>query len=199
MDDAIESFTVGDLTVKIYPDGDPGSPREWDNLGHMVCFHSRYDLGDKKHEFSDPQELIDFLENTPPPVCLTLYLLDHSGLRMNCGGFSMCDPQGWDWGRVGYIYVTREEILKEYSRKRLSKKLIAKVREVLESEVKTYDEYLTGAVYGYVVEDPDGDNIDSCWGFYGFDYCKTTAKEVAEGALKSRVEEAQKIDRMLHL
>ena len=31
------------------------SPREWDNLGTMVCFHGRYNLGDK-HEYSKPRD-----------------------------------------------------------------------------------------------------------------------------------------------
>ena len=33
-------------------------PRNWDNLGHMVCWHRRYKLGDQ-HNFSEP---LDFLK-----------------------------------------------------------------------------------------------------------------------------------------
>ena len=34
--------------LKIEQDTDPMNPRtDWDNLGTMVCFHNRYDLGDK--------------------------------------------------------------------------------------------------------------------------------------------------------
>ena len=33
--------------LKIVQDTDPESPRTWDNLGTMVCFHKRYELGDK--------------------------------------------------------------------------------------------------------------------------------------------------------
>lgn len=40
-------------------DEDAESPREWDNLGKMVCFHGRYDLGDE-HDYSGPK---DFLLN----------------------------------------------------------------------------------------------------------------------------------------
>jgi hypothetical protein len=32
--------------LKILPDEDPTSPREFDNLGIMVCFHGRYDLAE---------------------------------------------------------------------------------------------------------------------------------------------------------
>jgi len=37
---------------------------------------------------------------------------------------------------------------------------------MLDNEVKTYDQYLTGDVYGYEIKE-DGEVIDSCWGFYG--------------------------------
>ena len=41
--------------LKIIRDTDPADPREWDNLGTMVCFHSRYNLGDEQPR-SDPNE-----------------------------------------------------------------------------------------------------------------------------------------------
>ena len=33
--------------LEIFDDLDPTNPREFDNLGIMVCFHSRYILGDE--------------------------------------------------------------------------------------------------------------------------------------------------------
>ena len=41
--------------------------------------------------------------------------------------------------------------------------------------------YLTGEVYGYEIEDPDGEEDgDSCWGFYGFDYCMQEARSIVD-------------------
>ena len=34
--------------IRIMPDYDPSSPREWDNLGIMICSHRRYNLGDEQ-------------------------------------------------------------------------------------------------------------------------------------------------------
>lgn len=39
-------------------------------------------------------------------------------------------------------------------------------------EVQVYDYYICGDVYGFVIE-KDGEQIDSCWGFYGHDYGKS--------------------------
>jgi hypothetical protein len=39
-----------------------------------------------------------------------------------------------------------------------------------------------GDVYGFAIEDADGNDLDSVWGFIGeMDYCLTEAKSVAEG------------------
>ena len=49
--------TYKDHDIKIETDDDPQDPREWDNLGTMVCFHSRYTLGDA-HDHKTGQALI---------------------------------------------------------------------------------------------------------------------------------------------
>lgn len=41
--------------LKIMMDDDPTSPREWDNVGTMACWHGRYVLGDEQPT-SDPHE-----------------------------------------------------------------------------------------------------------------------------------------------
>jgi len=151
--------------VKIVQDFNPLNPRkEWDNLGVMICWHSRYNLGDKiKTPFSDPEDFYNYVKDFPS-IILPLYLLNHSGLTMSTGSFN--DP--WDSGQVGYIYVSKETIRKEWNVTRISKKLREKVIKCLEAEVETYSQYLKGDVWGFVIEDvKTGEYLDSCWGFYG--------------------------------
>jgi hypothetical protein len=65
-------------------------------------------------------------------------------------------------------------------------------------DVKEYDSYLRGEVYGYVV-DPNGPDEDACWGFVGdIDYCKEAANESAECAAQARAERQRKRGRSLH-
>ena len=179
--DAIETITKKGLTLKLYQDemGQDG-PRDWDNLGTMVCWHSRYNLGDK-NEMKTPGDFMDWwngknkyeTEGGKGGEILSLYLYDHSGITMNTGGFN-CP---WDSGQVGYIYVTASQIRKEYSVKRITKTIREKARALLESEVKTFDQFITGDVYGYNIESSDGEHLDSCRGFYGFEYAKQEAIE----------------------
>ena len=262
--------------LKIKQDQDiSDSPRDWDNLGTMVCWHNRYDLGDEQRrddvndwlrelaESLDPTlyDRIEYWENgdgwtrlynaeqakrdaafdeinadleatilghTPGAsdahiarlnkrlgewilwspnyhasvlsdekikaailavidrevIMLPLYLYDHGGITMNVGGYS-CP---WDSGQVGYIYVTRADVLKEFSAKRLTKELRAKAERILRQEVKTYAQFLEGDVYGYVIYEideecyceplpwnnyppcdccDDAEVVDSYWGYYG--------------------------------
>jgi hypothetical protein len=171
--------------LKIVQDETPQNPREeWDNFGRMICWHRRYNLGDK-HYYADVREFLedvayDALQETDMhkysdeqllriiqrhTVILPLYLYDHSGITMNTTGFD-CP---WDSGQVGFIYVPRQDIMKEYDKKYLTKSLRARVEARLKAEVEVYDQYLRGDVYGFILEDENGETIDSCWGFYGSD------------------------------
>lgn len=56
--------------------------------------------------------------------------------------------------------------------------------EVLREEVKTFDQYFTGQVFGYLIidEDKDDEVVESCWGFYdnyNCEYILSEAKHLA--------------------
>ena len=150
--------------LRIVRDEDPQDPREWDNLGTMVCWHRRYKLGDEQPR-QDSQEYID---NLPPHISLPLYLYDHSGITMRTSAFS-CQ---WDSGQVGFIYVPITKVKAEYGWKVLTAKRRAQIEQYLRNEVETYDHYLTGNVFGFELEKQvagEWEPEDSCYGFFGDD------------------------------
>lgn len=104
-------------------------------------------------------------------ILLPLYLYDHSGITMSTSSFS-CP---WDSGQVGYIYMTMERARKEWSG--TDEEIRTKALACLEAEVKVYDDYLTGEVYGYVIEDDEGEEVESCWGFYGEEDAQQSGQE----------------------
>jgi len=110
--------------------------------------------------FSDKHDLtvdqVKELVAKPDIISLPLYLYDHSGITMNTTGFS-CP---WDSGQVGYIYVSKADARKE----RIP---FGNIKPILESEVETYNQYLTGEVYGYEILNVVRACIDSCCGFFG--------------------------------
>ena len=178
-------------TIEIHTDEDPINPRENDNLGTMICFHRSYDLGDPmvKDDYTDQDSFKAYLKaNEKQLIILPLYLYDHSGITMNTTGFS-CP---WDSGQVGIIYITKEKARKEYGWKSLNAARIEKIKERLRAEVKEYDQYLTGDVYGYVVKDSTGEEIHSCWGYWGSDHEASDLLPSARGEIDATIEAQRK-------
>lgn len=200
---------IDGFTVRIGQDDGPESPRDWDNIGTMVCWHRRYNLGDEQPSANPDDYMIgmlgDAMEYEHDPVererlqdtiealeegeagedvlhewlnkyytILPLYLYDHSGITMSTSAFS-CP---WDSGQVGFIYARNDkqsELGPDYT-----------LEQALRQEVETYDQYLRGDVYYYVVEDEDGEFLDSCSGFFGFDYVREQATEALNACIDER-------------
>jgi len=181
--------------IKIYQDPDPQNPRDNDNFGTMVCFHSHYMLGDSNHGLRN-EDFFSWdglkgclIREKDAAVILPLYLYDHSGITINTTPFGC----RWDSGEVGFIYATRQNIRDNYGIKRIWKGTLETAEKLLEAEVKEYDRYLTGQVYGYMIEDADGEDVDSCWGYNGepaeiIKECKATIDNI----IKSEDVEASK-------
>jgi hypothetical protein len=159
---------IPEQQMKIYYHDDiasPRSPGEFSNMAHMVCFHRRMMLGDADHginpdSFTSWSELEQYLINERGAYLICpLSIYDHSGVTIFIG----CPSDPWDSGQVGFVYVTKDDILHEYGEVTPETERLA--RRVIEGEVETYDRYLRGEVYGYEIFE-NGKFYDSCWGFY---------------------------------
>lgn len=183
-----EQKRIGDYLIKVFQDDSPESPRTWDNLGTMACFHPRYDLGDDNNycqgnydSWDEMEE--DIIEKENVHTILPLYLYDHSGITISTSPFG-CQ---WDSMKIGFIFVSKDKVEKECGEG-------CNVEEVLKGEVETYDQFIRGDVYGFrickVTTCDHGheheEELDSCWGFYGDEECMTEA----EGVLKYHQEDS---------
>jgi hypothetical protein len=172
---------IENLTIELTREEYPSDPRkEFDHFAKMICCHRRYKLGDEQTDHDGIQAIIDDKDN----ICLPLYLYDHSGITMNTTGFS-CP---WDSGMVGVIYVSKADIRKEYGT--AGKVNIEKARELMQCEVREYDQHLTGDVWNYAVKDAEGNVLDSCCGFYGEEYAEQEARSTAAHCLQNCASEA---------
>ena len=106
--------------VTIFIDEYPESPREWSNLGTMLCGHKKYTLGDEQADLSLgydswvehlAEEIIVPSGGHDKIVYLPLYLMDHGGISISVDGFS----DVWDSGQVGWIYATKDKFREETS------------------------------------------------------------------------------------
>jgi hypothetical protein len=144
---------------------DPGceNPRNSNVLCHMVCGHKRYTLGDT-HSYNlkdfDGWDSLEAKIKQDSPGCyiLPIYMLDHSGLWISTRSFS-CP---WDSGQIGFIYLSKETFEAEFSD--TSEDL---AESIMKDEIEIYDQYLKGECYGYIIENQDREEVDSCWGYIG--------------------------------
>lgn len=224
MSDVVMTLTEASYRGQLFPDPDPMSPRDWDNLGTMVCWHRRYDLGDEQPKGTPLDYLYGLLEQfdegqanelrerfearfyaiTHPTgsteylresdvllaeehgavltalnahvVLMPLYLLDHSGLRMSTSGFN--DP--WDSGQVGFIFVSHDDLRKEWPDVELAE-LRGNGERLLRGEVEAYDQYLSGDVWQYLIDSGDGSEVvDSLSGMFGYEYALSEMRAALE-------------------
>lgn len=179
------------LKIKLYSDSGE-NPREWDNLGTMATKHRRYSIGEEviKDSIDWLREKLELSEITVVKladslgvsyyteavrlnlesrffkafVALPLYMYEHSGVSIATTPFSC----RWDSGQLGYIYCTKKKALEEFGGKVVTKKVREKCFSNFVAEVKSYDMWQNGDVYGY--EATYGEEEDSCGGFYGTDW-----------------------------
>ncbi len=119
---AQENSIVLEVTREI----DNIDPREWDNLGTMVCWHGRYNLGDRQIQrqedldgilldildekfnfsydqrdniscFADTDLLVNAVRKHTKTALLPLYLYDHSGISMSTGTSRFRMMDGAGW------------------------------------------------------------------------------------------------------
>ena len=167
--------------LKVEYDDIPINPRtDYDNFGKMICWHSRYDLGDK-HDFSEPSEFLKQLIDADNDslddlsinelkeladknnIIMPLYLYDHSGITISCS-HSYPYNDRWDAGQVGWIYASYDDIQREFGG--INSETLDKARQILTGETNAYDDYLRGDCYGYTIE-KNGVEVESCWGYLG--------------------------------
>lgn len=199
---AVMSEKVNGYTVEVTYDMDPESPREWDNACRLVMSHNRYRFPNEADVDFDAYDGWDEVEKAlrskhRAHLIVPVYMYDHSGLAFRAGrGFGDVDSGRWDWGQVGFAYLTKSDLRREWGKdQEREQKALASI----EAELDAYESFVNGNVYCFSVEDEDGNLIESCAGFYDMDDALKEGKSIAEnneyGAPRAqRTEEAKALD-----
>lgn len=154
--------------LNVFCDENAENPRNWDNVGTMICWHRRYAFGDK-HSYSEPQEFLQSDEAKSAFVMLPVFLYDHSIQKLSTKSFAgRAQHAEWDSGQVGFIYVNCGKV-KELTGLEPTEENKETVQQMLSAETELYSSYIEGDCYGFSIEDMQGNVLDSCGGFYGGD------------------------------
>lgn len=179
--------------IEIEQDECPESPREWDNLGVLMLAHKRYDLPCEVSVpfdgFESWREAEEWIVNEYHPVWIApVYGYDHSSFTV------ALHPHGqhynFDGGRVGFVMVRQEDIDKMGTSNNPNESLNDVLARMITNELNDYNAYLNGNVVGFRVLDPDGEQIDSCWGYYEYKACMDDAKRSIDEEIKHKESKA---------
>ena len=158
------------------------SPRNWEKLTNILCFHKRYNLFDKHYYKSeDYNSWEDFkkvlVKHFDPYLILPLYMYDHSGFCFDTKPFG-CK---FDSGQIGFVIVTKESYRECFDKKRISYKNQDVVLDIIKSEIQEYQYYVNCECYEYVISKTDTNEIiESVGGYLGYKNCQTEGEKVLE-------------------
>lgn len=158
-------------SIQFFRDDDPINPREdGDELVTFHMDHNRYNFPqelefklDNDRIYSIDDVVNQVQDHYGPVLHCVIYMYEHSGYTFRTTPFG----DRFDSGVVGIAFVPLSRIRTYFNVTRVSQKLRQKVYQYIVDTVKEYDLYSNGEVYGYMMKDPHGDDLDSCWGFLG--------------------------------
>jgi hypothetical protein len=154
----------------------------------MVGFSDRYTMGDK-HNYYNYRHFLEcmaadcgykgWVENASDKS-LVAFLVKHLVILPYglVGRDALALSNAWDYDRDGFLrhdgflYVSKEDIRKEYGVKRVTPRIRKLAVSCLKAEFEVYEQWRQGEVFGFQLfyKDEDGGEgaeIDACWGFYG--------------------------------
>lgn len=167
--DTIDTIEADGWTAAIHPDLDASSPEDWTTVGHLA-YRTRQ-ASHNAHEL--PHEDYDMADNLPADACVVLPVRawdDRNGTELTIA-------DGWHEAD-GWIYATDASVA-ETMGEAADRAMIA---AALESELREWVKWAQGDVYGVTVTNPEGAEVDACWGFYGMDYAEEEARRMLDDA-----------------
>jgi hypothetical protein len=164
--------------LKIYNDDDAPSPREDDNLGYFITVDSRYISPDENilfkkiieqtsEEASDQEDHIKRIKGELETIgekILAIYPVtqfEHGNINYHLG-----TRRGFDYSNNGFYIVTEEG----------AKNLGVEEKDfekVINQELEAYNKYINGETYRFTLYDQNGEEVDSCGGFYNIEDIKS--------------------------
>lgn len=195
--------------LRLEQDRDPQSPEEWGNTDVFLVANIPRNL-----EVAPPTHEGKRLSDDPRALVELGYLVFpvrgyvHSGVALSLpdesgrSGYPFDDL--FDSGWAGFVAVhpraftsDTDESTKAWREHYHPGKTDDQIARVMAaSEIATWNQYLSGDIWGYIVErvttcdqgDEHAEQVDSCWGYYG----QKDAQEQGELVLKAYEDEAAK-------
>lgn len=161
-------------------DEDAESPRNWDcNLGYFYTkddamqnpdgsdteiYQIVVETGDEADSQADHiKRMKKRINAETDEKVLAIYPIvkyEHSGVS-----YSLGTAHGFDYSNNGFYIITD----KSYKDSGYTKKTDKAFREMIRAELNSFNDWLNGNIYRFMLYDKDGEIEDSCGGFYGIE------------------------------
>lgn len=179
-------------------DPDATNPREWDNLGTILIAPKKshwianrdsavatsIPFGNSPYEHWENLRREQLkLKKSDIAIAYPITKYEHGGISLQLGYKS-----GWDYAAVGFIYITKETLRKEYDVTRITKNIIARAESCLQSELDMLTGWLNGDCYGWQIKEyaltDDGlaweevGILDDCWGYFDKEHARDDMEDM---------------------
>ena len=173
--DIIETKEYKGYKIEIYQDEAHENPLEVGGYRpRLALFHNRYNLVNHENLDHNDYESWEAMEKHiqkeyKPKHIQTVYMYEHGCSPLVFSFGKTCE---WDSGQIGFIWGDD--------------------MQEIESMIDMYNMYINNEVYGFIIRDKEGNEIDSCWGFWGDyeGYLLTETKEIIDNVIKEKKEVA---------
>jgi len=185
----LEQIEYNGYKINIYQDENDfnDTPGDWGNNDcFLVHYHRDCWIENKQVEEDDIAQWYrgnKSLEKKWWVFPVAAYI--HSGVVLSLGSGRHFPDYNWDVSHVGALLVERKRGLRE-----------TKAHKWAEGLIETWNDYLSGNIYGYMIEDYKGNEEGGIWGFYG-DYEKSGLIDEAKAEIDDMVLEQQEINKNL--
>jgi hypothetical protein len=160
----MENVKYKGYDIVISQDENYDSPAEWGNTDiFLVGYHRDFWVESKIITKDTAIKIGEGISDdetqaiTSKYYTFLLYAYIHSGVSLSLGRSAYPFNDAWDSSCLGLVLVEKTQAKDEKQAKELALGL-----------VKTWNQSLSGQVYGYNIDDEEtGENIGSCWGYYG--------------------------------
>ena len=183
-------------TFEIGYDEHAYSPREWDNVTTMLCFHKRHtNLGDKHNikagDYNGWDEMEQAIREQYEVLDIApLYCFEHGAIQLSTAPFS-CP---WDSGRIGFIIIEKRNY--EVCIGKVEEATQDKFDSAIKGELQDYNKYLNGEIYEFKIFETEPCNLgcehktllDSIGGYYSEEDAIDEAKNYIKMYEKNNVE-----------
>lgn len=159
-----------DWELKIGYDEYSDSPRgcHFYNTGKILCFPNKYIKNELELPYKCNKKFKEYRSRIEIEEMLTklgyiherISVYDHGGVSIYLG--SPCCS--WDSCYIGWYVVDKKQYREDHKIKRISKKELEHIDKIMQSEIRTYNNWINGNVYYFELY-KNGESIDYYSGF----------------------------------